>query len=182
MMKYIFLFFYVTLNIFALEVLHSESLPVNTKVLLESISKHAIVLGKGSLHNRYIFVDPMCPHSQKYIKKITQNKQALAANTYYIFLYKLPKFDSNKLSSTIYESKNPLETLQKVMIEKKKVITKSSVKKNKEKAIGDKISAIAKVAKELKIVIRPYIIEFEKGSRYCLVSYGKAPCMEEFDF
>ena len=181
LMKKLFLLLYLSLNVFALEtlVLGENSLSSNSKSRLESISKHAIKLGHGTINKIYVFVDPMCPFSKKYISKISKSKTLQAVNSYYIFLYKLPKFNSNKLCQHIYQSQNSLDTLQKIMVRNEKADIKTVVvDKKRQEAIDE----IAKVGEELKIEIRPYVMKFEKGSNYCIVSSGSAPCMEEFDF
>ena len=45
-----------------------------------------------------------------------------------------------------------------------------------------KIEAISKVAKYMNIRRRPYLLLFQEGSKYCMVSEGTAPCLEENDF
>lgn len=180
-MKKLFLLFYLSVNIFALEKLNlsDPGLSENSKVLLESISDHAIKIGQGSTCKTYVFVDPMCPHSRNFIKKIIKNKEAQELNTYYVYLYKLPKFDSNKLSLYIYQSSNSLDTLQEVMVQEKEIdLNTTSIANDKENIL----QAISTIGAKLHIKIRPYIMEFEKGSKYCRVSIGDAPCLEENDF
>ena len=46
----------------------------------------------------------------------------------------------------------------------------------------DTTKKIAKVAKELKMKRRPYLLIFQQGSSYCTVSEGTAPCLEENGF
>ena len=96
-MKTIFLLLFIFLNIFALEKLDltDHSIPKNSKKLLESIEEHAIRLGNGKACKTYVFIDPMCQYSKKYLTKIMTNEKALEIDSYYIFLYKLPKYDSN---------------------------------------------------------------------------------------
>ncbi|MFT5662627.1 MAG: 4-diphosphocytidyl-2C-methyl-D-erythritol kinase, partial [Sulfurimonas sp.] len=120
-----------------------------------------------------------CPHSKKYITKIIQNKKALEINSYYIFLYKLPKYDSSKLSQHIYKSHTPLKTLQDVMVANNTANVASTELDKKQENI---LNEITKVAIELKIHIRPYVMRFQKNSSFCTVSSGTAPCMEEYDF
>ncbi|QSZ42209.1 hypothetical protein GJV85_08815 [Sulfurimonas aquatica] len=180
-MKKLFLLFLLSLNIFALEKLNinDSSLSDDSQALLESISNYAIKVGNGSFCKTYIFIDPMCPYSQKYIQQITKNKKAQEVNSYYIFLYKLPKFNSNKLLQHIYQSSNPVETLKKVMIKHQDVNLDEVVI---DADIQTKINSIASVASSLKITVRPYVMAFQKGSKYCTVSSGPAPCLEENDF
>ena len=180
-MKKIFLLFLLTFNLFAFEnlILKENNLSEDAKVLLESISHHAIKIGKGNGSKTYIFVDPMCPFSKKYISMVSKSKIAQALNTYYIFLYRLPKFDSNKLCQHIYQSEDLVAELQAIMIKDKKINLDKLILNAKEQK---KINDIAKVGKKLNIKIRPYIMSFKKNSNYCTVSSGSAPCLEEFDF
>lgn len=180
-MKTFILTILLALNVFALEKLSLDehTLSEDTKVLLESISKYAIKIGEGTLSKTYVFVDPMCPHSKKFIQKISENKKAQKTNTYYIFLYKLPKFDSDSLTQYILQSSKQTDALQEVMLKKEKtVLNKSTIKMNIQKIMNN----IANVGKKLHIKLRPHIIDFEKGSKYCRVSSGTAPCLEENDF
>ena len=180
-MKYLFILVFCTVSLLALEKLNLEddSLSSETRTLLESIKRYGIKMGSGEKSTNFIFVDPMCPFSRKYITLLSTNKSVLDKNTYYIFLHKLPKYDSDALTQYIHESKNPLETLTKIMVENEEVTPKTCDLSKKEL---EKKSTISSVAKKLNIEIRPYIMEFEKGSKYCLVSSGSAPCMEEYDF
>ena len=180
-MKFFILLLYFTLNVFALEKTNIENKVIreNPKIILESISKYAIKIGTGQLCKAYIFVDPMCPFSRNLIQAISKNKLAQAVNSYYIFLYKLPKFDSAKISQYIYQSDDALSALQQVMVEEKSIDLNNVVI---DKNVQELVENVANVGVKLKAKIRPYIMKFEEGSKYCMVSSGSAPCMEEFDF
>ena len=126
------------------------------QALLDSISQYAIRIGDGSTNNIYVFVDPMCMHSQNYIEDITKNKKLHKVNSYYIFLYRLPKFDSEELIQFIYQSKNPKLALQEIMIENKEVDTFYLTASEKTLKM---IEEIALVGKKLKAEHRPFIIK-----------------------
>lgn len=180
-MKALLLTLLLFTNIFALEKLNIDdpALSGKTRVLLESIAEHAIQIGTGSVSKTYVFVDPMCPFSRNYIQKISQSKKAKETNTYYIFLYKLPMFDSNKLSQYIFQSSNHQETLLEVMVKEEDIDLDATTIDAEKQSIISKISNVGEI---LNLKVRPYIIEFEKGSKYCTVSSGSAPCLEENDF
>ena len=149
------------------------------KVLLDSIVKHAIRIGSGEGNSYYIFVDPICPHSKKLIKHLSKNMMQQIQSTFYVFLYRLPKFESNKLISYIYQSKDPKSRLIDIMVEEKKLDLTSYKPNTSEVKI---VANIAFIAKQLKMKKRPYIIHFENTSIFCTVSEGSAPCLEKFDF
>ena len=150
----------------------------NYQKIVNTISEHAIRLGNGPTRV-YAFVDPMCPMSKSYIEIITSDTSFQKEVTYYIFLYRLPMFQSDKLIQYIYQSKTPLETLQEVMIYED-YDDLSNLKSSPE--IQKFINKIADVGKELNVKARPYLLTFEAGSTYCRVSSGTAPCLEENDF
>ena len=181
MIKIILLLLHLSLSVFAYDkvTIPNKGLSHESKKNLESISKYAIKIGTGTLHKTYIFIDPMCPFSKKYIAKLTKNKMAQALNSYYIFLYKLPKFKSNKVSQFIYQSKNKSDALKSIMIDNKNIDLNMT---KEDKDIQALIDEIARVGEKLKVKQRPYIMSFEKGSIYCTVSSGSAPCLEELNF
>ena len=124
--------------------------------ILDSISQHAIRIGDGKTSNMYVFIDPLCRHSKKYIKDITLNEELQKKNSYYIFLYRLPKFESEKLIQYIYQSEDPREALEDIMIYEDEIDFddfKVSTKTLKT------INQIAFVGKVFKIDRRPYVIK-----------------------
>ena len=146
--------------------------------LLNSISEHAIQIGTGP--NRiYAFVDPLCSKSQSFIDLINERKDLQERASYYIFLYRLPKFDSDEYIQYIYQSPQSLDALKTIMIYEDYDETDGF--KVSQKTL-DKTDKIAKVAKELDMKRRPYLLIFQQGSSYCTVSEGTAPCLEENGF
>ena len=168
-MKAFILIFFLIFNLYAIE---------DRKALMDSISQYAIRLGTGE-NKTYTFVDPLCPKSKAFIELILERKKLQEKTSYYIFLYRLPKFESDKHIQYIYQSSNPLEALKELMIyedfdelEEFKPIQQTL----------QKIDAVAKIAKQIKIKKRPYLLIFTEGSNYCRVSEGTAPCLEENSF
>jgi hypothetical protein len=146
--------------------------------LLDSISEHAIQIGNGP--NRiYAFVDPLCSKSRSFIDLINERKDLQKSTSYYIFLYRLPKFDSDEYIQYIYQSSKTLDALKTIMIYED-YDEMDDFKVSQETL--DKTDKIAKVAKELKMKRRPYLLIYQQGSSYCTVSEGTAPCMEENGF
>ncbi len=146
--------------------------------LVDSISQHAIRIGTGP-NKVYTFVDPLCSKSQLFIDLINTRKDLQTKNSYYIFLYRLPKFNSESYIHYIYQSPHRLESLNDIMIYQDYDLLKS-FKVNKKTL--DLTNEIARIAKELKMKRRPYLLIFDAGSTFCRVSEGTAPCMEEQDF
>jgi len=168
-MKALVLIFFLLFDLYALE---------DRKALMDSISQHAIRIGTGA-NTTYTFVDPMCPKSKTFIQLILERKELQKNTSYYIFLYRLPKFESDKHIQYIYQSPDPLEALQELMVyEDFDELEKFSPTPQ----TLQKINTVAKVAKHMKIKRRPYLLIFAEGSNYCRVSEGTAPCLEENDF
>ena len=130
----------------------SESLPI-----LETIKGDALLMGTGE-RKVYLFVDPLCPHSQDFIELISSNEKLLLRNSYNIYLYTLKRLQSEKVVTAIYMSGDPLHSLIDVMIHKKKVTTE--VKPNQDVLM--KIAAIESVAQKLDVYKRPYLILTKK--------------------
>jgi len=130
----------------------SESLP-----LLETIKDAAMHLGMGE-RQVYLFVDPLCPHSQDFMDLISSNEKLLLRNRYNIYLYTLKRLHSEKIVTAIYMSEDPLHSLFDVMIHKQKI--KVEVKADEE--VLSKIEAIENVAKKLDVYKRPYLILTKK--------------------
>lgn len=173
-MKLIYIVLLLCFNIFATQ---TDSLSQKPRVMLESISKYAIRMGTGDEKVIYMFVDPMCKYSNRFITKISENEIVQQTNTYYIFLYRLQKFDSQKLIQFIYQSDEPESAVIDVMVDQDIIDLDDFV------ASDETITAIqeiAKVAKEFDMTLRPYIVSFEKDSKYCNVSEGIISCVEEF--
>ncbi len=174
-MKLLSILFFLIFTLGAAEIVSVSQKP---KAALESISKHAIKFGSGEESEVYVFVDPLCPYSRNLIKKIDEDRMLQLSNTYYIFLYRLPRFDSEKTMQYIYESSDPKETLIEIMVYEYEVdLSDFQARKTTIDALGE----IAEVAATLDMTKRPYMISFEKGSKYCRVSEGEASCLEEFD-
>ena len=173
--KALFIILFLCFNMFAGQtVLESEK----PRIMLKSISQHAIHIGSGDAKIVYLFVDPMCKFSKRMITIINENKILQLTNSYYIFLYRLPRLDSEKLIQYIYQSEDPKTTIIDVMVDGDIIdLDKFEATEKTLKAI----QSIAKVAKKLNIRVRPYIISFEKDSKYCKVSEGESSCLEEFE-
>lgn len=174
-MKFLSILFILIFNLTAAEIVSVSQKP---KADLESISKHAIKFGTGDESIVYVFVDPLCKYSRALVKKIDEDRMLQLSNTYYIFLYRLPRYDSEKTMQYIYESSDPKETLTEIMIYEYEVDLSDYQARG---TTIDALNEIAQVAATLDMTQRPYMISFEKGSKYCRVSEGEASCMEEFD-
>ena len=128
-----------------------KHLPYETTVsLLQTIHSDAIVLGKGKKHV-YVFIDPLCPHSRKFMKMISKNPKMLSKYQYHLFLYTIPRLKSTEAIYAVYISQNPIQTLLEMMLEEKIV-------KRKGNAISKaKVKRITLVAKEIDVYKRPFI-------------------------
>jgi hypothetical protein len=118
--------------------------------LLSSIHNDAIVLGSGK-KLLYVFIDPLCPHSRKFITMISKNPKMLSKYQYHLFLYSIPRLKSTDVVSAVYMSSKPIETLLEIMIEEKVSYDKGN------EMTKAKVNRIAKVAQEIDVYKRPYI-------------------------
>ena len=168
-MKALTLIFFLILNLCALE---------DRQLLMDSISHHAIRIGTGP-NKTYTFVDPLCPRSRAFIQLIDERKDLQDKTSYYIFLYRLPMFESDKHIQYIYQSTDPLETLKDIMIYGDYEGVEDFETRSQ---TLEKINEISKTARQMNVKRRPYLLIFEEGSKYCRVSDGTAPCLEENDF
>lgn len=118
--------------------------------LLQAIHNDAIIFGSGKKHI-YVFVDPLCPHSRKFITMVSENPKMLSKYKYYIFLYGIKRMKSSDVISAVYISKNPIETLLQIMVEEKVEYHKG------DEIIKRKVNRIATVAQKMNVYKRPYI-------------------------
>jgi len=137
---------------------------------LESIESDAIVFGTG-LNRIYVFVDPLCPNSRNLIEAIETNQKLQRENTYFVFLYRLKMFKSDTTINAIYQAKDRKKALLDVMINQLPVTTQEN---DSAREIRKRIK---RVAIQIPMKHRPYLILFPHGSSYCKVSEGKAACM-----
>lgn len=146
--------------------------------LMDSISPYAIRIGNGP-NKVYAFIDPLCSKSQRFISLISERKDLQVSNSYYIYLYRLEKFESDEYIQYIYQAQDPLSSLINIMLyDDYDTVDDFTL----HEATLQKINLIANVAKQLKMKRRPYLLIFDEGSQYCRVSEGTAPCLEENDF
>lgn len=118
---------------------------------LKSIEDKAFVYGLGE-KKVYLFIDPWCKYSRKFVSLVSKNPKMLSKYRYYIYLYGIPRLHSKKAIAAVYQSKDPLKTLLDIMLHddhQTEPVTK---------ATENKIDVIANVAQTLHIHKRPFII------------------------
>ncbi len=150
------------------------SYATNYDELARSIEPQAITIGEGD-HRVYAFLDPMCSKSQHFLDLIVHSEKLQEINTYYIFLYRLPKFESDALISYIYDAYDILDTMKTVMIEGYE--PKLTDYQASPRALERKFR-IQEIADKFQAKRRPYLLIFKQGSHYCKISEGTAPCMK----
>ena len=148
--------------------LHTE-----TFKLLQKIRPYAMQLGVG-MTEIYVFVDPMCPKSRAYITQISTSGHLLRTHKYFIFLYRLEKFDSDRLIRTIYSASDPKKMMQKVMIER---CAPEALKGGSEAYADAAVRTVAEVGGALEMKRRPYLMIFKPTAPYCIVSEGEPDCL-----
>lgn len=118
--------------------------------LLQSVHNDAIILGSGK-KIIYVFIDPLCPHSRKFISMVSKNPKMLSKYQYRILLYSIPRMKSTEVVSAIYVSTNHIETLLKIMVEDKVRYDKGNT------MTKARVNRIQTVAEEIDVYKRPYI-------------------------
>lgn len=118
--------------------------------LLKSIDKDALVLGHGE-KTVYVFIDPLCPHSRKFITMVSQTPKMLSKYQYHFFLYSIPRMKSTDVVSAVYMSKDPIKTLLQIMVEEKVQYVKGN------EMTKARVDRITNVAQEMDVYKRPYI-------------------------
>ncbi|WP_345970312.1 hypothetical protein WCX72_00700 [Sulfurimonas sp. HSL1-6] len=119
--------------------------------LLEGIREDAIILGEGKTEV-YVFVDPLCPHSRKFIRMVSQNAQMLAKYRYYVYLYSIPRLKSERTVSAIFASKVPAQMLLKVMVGAERHAADVTAPTQK------RVDEIEAVARAMDVYKRPYLM------------------------
>ena len=138
--------------VFAEELKAHKHLPYDTSItLLQGIQNDAIILGEGK-KLVYVFVDPLCPHSRKFITMVSQSPTMLSRYRYCIFLYSIPRMKSTDVVSAVYMSPKPIETLLQIMVEKKVSSTKGN------EATDARVARIAEIANKMDVYKRPYLV------------------------
>lgn len=152
MMKAILLtIFFVGSVLFADEQNIHKSLPYTvSETLLKGIQNDAIILGNGKIPI-FVFVDPLCPHSRKFITMVSKNPKMLSKYRYYVYLYSIPRLKSTDAVSAIYMSTDPVETLLQIMVEHKVFSTQG------DGATLAKVTRITAVAQKIDVYKRPYL-------------------------
>jgi len=128
--------------------------------LLSGIETYAIRLGTGPT-KIYAFVDPLCPRSREFVATLSGSGAMLSKNSYYLFLYRLPRFDSDALIRTIYTATDPRQMLYSVMV------NHCAPLRLQRQYAGDAettASRVADVAEKLKVTRRPYLMVFKPGA------------------
>ena len=118
---------------------------------VHSISQDAILYGSGG-RDVYLFIDPWCRYSRKFISMVSSNPVMLSKYRYHIYLYEIPRLHSQNAISAVYRAKEPLKTLLKIMIEDDKITAPMTPE------VEAKISAIKTVARQLNVDKRPFLI------------------------
>lgn len=118
--------------------------------LLQSIHNDAIILGNGKKF-LYVFIDPLCPYSRKFITMVSKNPKMLSKYQYRILLYSIPHMKSTDVVSAVYISPNPIDTLLQIMVEDKIRYDKGN------EMTKARVNRIDAVAKEIDVYKRPYI-------------------------
>jgi len=147
----IFTFCLICTMLSANEQKEHKQLPYDvTASLLQSIHNDAIILGSGK-KLLYVFIDPLCPHSRKFITMVSKNPKMLSKYQYRILLYSIPRMKSTEVVSAVYISPKPIETLLQIMVEDKVRYDKGN------KMTKAKVNRIDTVAEEIDVYKRPYI-------------------------
>lgn len=130
--------------------LKTASYETNIKSV-RSIQQDAIVYGSGD-KNVYVFIDPWCHYSRKFISMIANNPAMLVKYRYHLYLYGIPRLHSQNAIAAVYEAKEPLKTLLGIMIDDDNTTAPSTSE------VEAKLSAIKAIAQQLNVNKRPFLI------------------------
>ena len=155
-MKHIFFLLFIFVSTLFAQQNKSHTF-VNTFELLHQINNEAIILGDGT-KDVYIFIDPLCRFSRKFIKTVTSKSIMLKKYKYHLFLYAIPKLHSQTIIYHIYHQKQPLKTLLAIMVQDKQ----ENIEQLPYTQEKDRVNSIALVAKKLRVTKRPFIIISEE--------------------
>jgi len=133
---------------------HKKLPEAELRPILNKIKPYAITYGEGS-KEVHVFVDPMCTLSKEYMKWVTSNERLKKRYTYYIYMYKLKKYDSMNLMRYIYAQEYQFNVLKQVMVENALPDTRMV---KPDPAIEKEIADIAAAAKTIDVYKRPYFI------------------------
>jgi hypothetical protein len=118
---------------------------------VQSIQQDAIMYGSGN-RDVYVFIDPLCPYSRKFISMITDNPVMLAKYRYHLYLYEIPRLHSQNAIAAVYRTKEPLKTLLNIMIHDDKTTMPLTPQ------VEAKTSDIKTIAQQLNVNKRPFLI------------------------
>jgi len=116
MFKFIILLSFFLVTLYAQEYKTENSLSYEKSIsTLQNIEHDGIFYGSGE-HLVYVFLDPLCPYSRKFISMLAKNEKMLLKYRYCIYLYSIPRLHSTGAVTAIYDSPTPLDTLLKIML------------------------------------------------------------------
>lgn len=125
--------------------------------LLQQIDDKAILLGEGE-KDVYVFIDPLCRYSRKFLKNVLSHEMMLKKYRYHLFMYEIPRLHSQALIYAIYHQKKKRQSLIYVMVENGNLKTEESRYPEE----TETVQAIADVARQLGVFKRPFIIVSQK--------------------
>jgi len=153
MKKYILILFLLTQYLLAIQ--DNTTVPTYKKTLslLKTLDSQAIIMGSGK-KDIYVFVDPLCHFSRKFISKVTKNDLMLKKYKYHIYLYGIARLHSQEEINYIYDAKNQLNVLLDIMLNDKKfdyLLTPTAYNQ-------EKVREIKNIAKQINVNKRPFIV------------------------
>lgn len=127
-------------------------LPYETNIKsVQSILQDEIIYGSGN-RNIYVFIDPWCRYSRKFITLVSKNPVMLKKYRYHLYLYGIPRLHSQNAIAAVYRAKDPLTTLLKIMLYDDKTTATITPE------VKLRVSEIQTVAKQLHVNKRPFLI------------------------
>lgn len=129
-----------------------QTLPYETSIRsVQSIQQDAIMYGTGN-KDVYVFIDPWCRYSRKFISMVSSNPVMLSKYRYHLYLYGIPRLHSENAIAAVYRAEQPLKTLLNIMIDDNNITAPLTP------TVEAKISAIKAVAQQINVNKRPYLI------------------------
>lgn len=129
-----------------------KTVPYETNIRsVQSIQQNAILYGTGN-KDVYVFIDPWCRYSRKFISMVSSNPVMLSKYRYHLFLYEIPRLHSQNAIAAVYRAEKPLKTLLRIMIDDNNITAPLTP------LVEAKISAIKAVAQQINVNKRPFLI------------------------
>ncbi|HHH72623.1 MAG TPA: hypothetical protein ENL04_02205 [Sulfuricurvum sp.] len=151
MKKILFAFYVLAALLFGAKNGTYKALPYDSTLsLLRSVSHDAIILGTGR-QNVHVFIDPLCPHSRKFVSMVVGQQAMLSKYRFHFYLYSIPRLHSEAAVLAVYLSDDAAGILIDIMVHQAAI---PPVRVGNEVA---QVRQVASVAEQIGVFKRPFL-------------------------